>query len=59
MHAPHPPSKHINLVPFKFACSRIKVFNEVSIGTLDGETEIELQQKNCVNNQVLSCESHY
>lgn len=39
-HAPHPPSKHINLVPVRWAWLRIKVFNVVVIGTVFGETNV-------------------
>jgi hypothetical protein len=36
IHAPQPPSRHMNLVPGSFACCRMKVFKDVSAGTDDG-----------------------
>lgn len=41
MHTPHPPSKHINLVPCNSACVRMNVFNDVSTGIVGGDTEKE------------------
>ena len=38
MHAPHPPSKHINFVPERLAWFRINSFKVVSIDTVVGET---------------------
>jgi hypothetical protein len=38
MQAPQPPSRHMNLVPNKFAWFRINVVSDVSSGTEDGLT---------------------
>lgn len=39
MHAPHPPSEHINFVPLSSALVRINVFKLVFAGTVDEFTE--------------------
>lgn len=35
MQTPHPPSRHINLVPVSWAFVRRKVLSDVSTGTVD------------------------
>lgn len=40
IHAPQPPSEHINFVPLRWALVRINVFKLVSIGTV-----VELTRK--------------
>lgn len=51
MHAPHPPSKHMNFVPRKLAWVRMYVFKEVSTGTVDALTEIQIIPMNINTNK--------
>lgn len=44
MHAPQPPSRHINFVPVRPAFMRINVFSVVSIETAEDETENKMFQ---------------
>lgn len=61
MHAPHPPSKHINLVPVNLAYVRINVLSVVSIGTFCALTlniNISKVSKHSINCQIYNRRPH-
>lgn len=59
IHAPHPPSEHINFVPLSWAFVRINVFKLVSIGTMVEFTEMGNKEIDILSRLLLILVSYY